>query len=154
VKRRAVIRHWQPLEGAATACAETGAPLEVHTEKGSAAEAVLDFLVRCGTPLEKIILCHMDKPLDFGLHRELASAGVLLEYDTFYRPKYEPEKNLWKLIEGMVAGGLGHRVALATDMAERSMWSQMGGGPGLAGFPLVVRPRLQATGLDAGPLPV
>jgi phosphotriesterase-related protein len=137
------------LKGAAEAAIKTGFALEVHTEKGSAAEAILDFLVRSGTPLGQLILCHMDKRPDFGLHRELASAGVLLEYDTFYRPKYEPEKNLWKLIERMVASGLGDRVALATDMAEASMWSRLGGGPGLTGFPLVIRPRLQASGLEA-----
>ena len=42
----------------------------------------------------------------------------MLAYDTFFRPKYDPERNLWPQISAMVAAGLNHVVALATDVAE------------------------------------
>jgi phosphotriesterase-related protein len=63
-------------------------------------------------------LRHIDKRPDHGLHAELTQAGVMLAYDTFFRPKYDPERNLWPQISAMVAAGLNHVVALATDVAE------------------------------------
>ncbi len=134
------------LEAAAWAAAETGAALEVHTEMGASAEAIVPFLTGRGVQPGQIVLCHMDKRPDFGLHRELAAGGVLLEYDTFYRPKYDPERNVWPLLERMIAAGLASAVAIATDMAGRAMWARLGGGPGLAALLTVIRPRLQQIG--------
>jgi phosphotriesterase-related protein len=135
-----------PLEGAAWTARKTGAALAVHTERGEAAEEIVLFLALEGVDAHRLILCHMDKRPDFGLHRELAQAGVLLEYDTFHRPKYDPEANLWPLIEKMAAAGLDGAVALATDMADPGLWAY-GGGPGPASLPGGIRGRLQALGL-------
>jgi predicted metal-dependent phosphotriesterase family hydrolase len=138
------------LEGAAAAAAASGAALMVHTEKGAAAEEILPFFAARGVGAERLVLCHIDKRPDFGLHRELAQAGVLLEYDTFYRPQYDPEANLWPLIERMAVAGLDHRLALATDMAEAALWRALGGSaaPGLAGLLTIIRPRLISIGLE------
>ena len=73
-------------------------------------------------------------------------ARVLLEYDTFYRPKYNPDANAWPLIVRMTAAGLDRCVALATDMADPGFWA-FGGGPGLVGLPTTIRARLRALGL-------
>ncbi|MDP2991594.1 MAG: hypothetical protein Q8O57_13620, partial [Kiritimatiellota bacterium] len=135
------------LEAAAGAVAETGSAIEVHTEKGAQAEGILAFFAAHKVPPGRIILCHMDKRPDFALHCELARVGILLEYDTFYRPKYDLERNLWPLIEKMAAEGLCEYVALATDMAEKALW-RLGGGPGLAGFPQDIRKCLRQAGLD------
>jgi 5-phospho-D-xylono-1,4-lactonase len=136
------------LEGAVAAAAASGAALMVHTEKGADAGALLEFVMAHGLSPERLVIFHIDKRPDFGLHRELAQAGVLLEYDTFYRPRYEPEINLWPLIARMVEAGLENRVALGTDMAEAAMWRSLGGAPGLEGLLTVIRPRLQALGLS------
>jgi phosphotriesterase-related protein len=132
-----------PLEAAAWAASETGVCVEVHTEKGADAEAILDFFVAHGVRAGQVVLCHMDKAPDLGLHRSLAEAGACLEYDTFYRPKYAPDTKVWPLIEEMVRNGFDHCVALATDMAEASMWKHIGGGPGLIGLVKQIRPRLE-----------
>lgn len=137
------------LEAAAHAAKETGAALEVHTEKGASAEHIAWFFYNAGVPLQQLVLCHMDKRPDFGLHRELARAGVLLEYDTFYRPKYDPERGVWPLLAQMADSGLAESVALATDIAESELWQAMGAGPGLPGLLTVIRPRLLAMGLTA-----
>jgi len=68
----------------------------------------------------------MDKRPDIGLHQELAHLGVLLEYDTFYRPKYNPSENLWPLIEKNGNTGHADRIALATDMAEAELYYFIG----------------------------
>jgi len=137
------------LEAAAHAAQETGAALEVHTEKGASAESIVRFFEDAGVSSRRLVICHIDKRPDFGLHRELASAGVLLEYDTFYRPKYDPERGVWPLLAQMVAADLDRSVALATDIAERELWSSMGRGPGLPGLLTVIRPRLLKMGISA-----
>lgn len=137
------------LEAAAHAARETGAALEIHTEKGASAEHIAWFFYDAGVPLRQLVLCHMDKRPDFGLHRELARAGVLLEYDTFYRPKYDPERGVWPLLAQMAGAGLAGSVALATDIAESDLWQSMGAGPGLPGLLTVIRPRLLALGFPA-----
>ena len=90
------------LEGAASAAIKSKALMEIHTEKGALAEKACIYFTDLGLLPSQLVLCHMDKRPDFGLQKELARLGVLLEYDTFYRPKYNPSENLWPLIEHMV----------------------------------------------------
>ena len=130
------------VEGAAIAARQTCTSIEIHTEKGAQAEEMVAFMVDKGVDESKIILCHMDKRADIGLHKELAQSGALLEYDTFFRPKYSPEEELWPLIIKMVEAGLAYRVTLATDMAESEMYYNLGKGPGLASLPGLIRSRL------------
>jgi len=137
------------VEAAAGAALETGSALLVHTERGLDAERIVAAMVARGLEAGRMILCHMDKRPDPGLHRALAQQGVLLEYDTFYRPKYEPERNAWPLLERMLAEGFEGRLAVGTDMAHPSFWSRLGGGPGLTGLITRIIPRLQ--GLGCGP---
>lgn len=134
----------RPLLEAATAAARvSGYTMEVHTERGTAVEDLLDFFLAHDLPSTQLVFCHVDKRPDVGLHQELAEAGVMLEYDTFFRPKYDPEQNLWPLIRRMVDAGWGEMLALATDMADSAMWRSFGGEPGLAAFLTTIKPRLQ-----------
>lgn len=136
------------FEAAAEVCKATGYAIEMHTERGAAVEEFLAFFGGRGVSPRRLVFCHVDKRPDFGLHRELAQAGVLLEYDTFYRPKYEPERGVWPLLREMAAAGLAGQVALATDMADPALWAELGGGPGLAGIFTVIRPRLERLSLS------
>ena len=136
------------LEAAAMAASQTGLAVGIHTEKGAEAENILAYFTRQGLPADRLVLFHIDKRPDLGLQRELAKAGVLLEYDTFYRPKYDPEHRLWPLIEQMVAAGLEDSLALGTDMAEGELWQNIGGGPGLTGLLEIILPRLRRMGLE------
>lgn len=134
------------LEGTAEAALKTGAVIQIHTEKGALAEKVVVFFENLKVVPAQLVICHIDKRPDFGIHQELAKFGVLLEYDTFYRPKYQPEINLWPLVEKMVSAGLGGSICLATDMAEAEMYTAIGGGPGLASLPGAIRTTLQSKG--------
>ncbi len=136
------------IEAAVRASLDTGAGIEVHTEQGSDAERIARAMLDFGLPPGKLVLCHIDKRPDLALHRELAQQGILLEYDTFYRPKYDPERHLWPLLEGMIEAGLADHVAVATDMADAAMWSTLGDGPGLTGLFTQIIPRLHALGCD------
>jgi 5-phospho-D-xylono-1,4-lactonase len=132
-----------PLEGAAIAALHTGALLQIHTEKGRSAEDILAYFLGRGVKPHQLVLCHMDKRPDRELHREIAQTGALLEYDTFYRPYYDPENNLWPLLEWMISAGHGKSIALATDMAESNHWRSFANGPGLPGFITIIRSRLE-----------
>ena len=134
------------MEAAALASRQTGALILFHTEQGKNAESLPPFFTERGIPTHRLYLCHMDKRPDFGLHRELAQAGVLLGYDTFARPKYDPEKHVWPLLRQMVQEGLGHSVALGLDLAQSAMWKHYGGEPGLAMLPTQVLARMKAEG--------
>ncbi len=136
------------LEGALRASVETGALIVAHTEKGGEAEAFVRYFLDGGLAPQRLVLCHMDKRPDLGLHTALAQEGIGLEYDTFYRARYQPGRNVWPLLERMVTDGWAGQVVLATDMGEPGMWSRLGNGPGLTAFVTQIRARLQATGMD------
>jgi len=134
------------IEAAAQASRQTGALILFHTESGKNAEALVPFFADRGVAAHRLYICHVDKRPDLGFHRELAQAGVLLGYDTFARPKYNPEQGVWRLIPALVADGLETQIALGLDLAFANMWQQYGGAPGLTFLPTVVVPRLQAAG--------
>jgi len=133
----------QLMKAAVTAAVKTGTALAVHTERGAQAEQITRWLVDRGMPPERLILFHMDKRPDLGLHCELSQQGILLEYDTFFREKYNPQVNAWPLLEGMVSQGWDTRVAIGTDLAEAQMWTRLGGGPGLTGLFKHIIPQMQ-----------
>ena len=136
------------IEAAVAASIKTGYAIQMHTEKGKNAEYFLEHISALGLPLTSLIICHLDKRPDLGLHQELAQTGCRLEYDTFFRPKYHPEKNLWMLIREMVAAGYHRSIVFASDLADSHMWKTMGKGPGLAGFLTNIKQRLNKEGLD------
>jgi phosphotriesterase-related protein len=136
------------VEAAVGASLETGAAVLVHTEKGADAERIAGAMLRFGLPPGRLVLCHMDKRPDFSLHQALASQGITLEYDTFYRPKYEPEKNLWPLLIRMVEAGLHGQVVVGTDIAEPGMWTRLGGSPGLTGLVTKIIAKMEELGFE------
>ncbi|MCJ7511613.1 MAG: hypothetical protein MUO23_01430 [Anaerolineales bacterium] len=95
----------------------------------------------------QLVLCHMEKGPGLALHRELARSGVVLEYDTCFRRKYEPEVDLWPLMEGMASAGLTDYLVCPLGMAELEMWNNFGGSPGLPALLTDVVPRLHDLGL-------
>lgn len=135
------------FEAAAAVANATGYAIEMHTERGAGVEDFLAFFAGQSVSPRRLIFCHVDKRPDFGLHQELARAGVILEYDTFYRPKYRPQETVWPLVRAMAGAGLASQLALATDMAEPALWSEMGGGPGLSGIFTVIKAGLETLGL-------
>ena len=114
-------------EAVVEARAASDALLLIHTERGAAAEVVLADLLERGVPASKVYLCHVDKRPDLALHRELASAGALLGFDTLVRPRYRPEETTWPLLAQLLAEGHGSAIALGLDLAEAAMWR--GDGP-------------------------
>jgi phosphotriesterase-related protein len=140
------------LFGAAlAAAATTGAAVLIHTERGANVEELVPIIRDSPTTADRIMLCHVDKRPDAGLHAELAREGFLLEYDTFLRPKYEPDTRAWPLIATMLERGLEGSIAFGLDLADPMMWAYNGAGAtgGMAALRTLVAQRLEQLGADA-----
>ncbi|MFI6345576.1 phosphotriesterase [Streptomyces sp. NPDC050560] len=119
------------LEAVGTLAGETGAPVMVHLEHGSAAHEVLDLLAGHGCPAERVALAHVDRNPDPGLHLELAARGALLGYDGAARHRRAPDSVLVECLTRVVEGGGGRALLLGGDVARRSRYAAYGGMPGL-----------------------
>jgi phosphotriesterase-related protein len=128
------------FEAAALAVARTGTAVLTHCEGGTGGLAQLQLLDRLGVPPSRVILSHTDKVADRGYHRELLAAGAFLVYDQGLR---SPETTA-RLVALMVEDGHGDRLLLGTDGARRSLWSVLGGSPGLAALATRLGRRLAA----------
>lgn len=113
---------------AAITSARTGVPVLTHTEGGHGGLNQIEELAGLGVPAGRIALSHTDKVTDPAYHRALLETGVFLCYDQGLR---EPERTL-RLVEQMIGEGFGSQILLGTDGARRSLWSTLGGTPGLA----------------------
>ena len=116
------------FEAAALAVARAGTALLTHCEAGTGGVAQLRLLEDLGVPAERVILSHTDKVVDRGYHRELLASGAYVVYDQGLRT---PEGTA-RLVRWMVEDGHQDQLLLGTDGARRSLWSVLGGSPGLA----------------------
>jgi phosphotriesterase-related protein len=135
------------FDAAAAAHRATGAPISSHTENGVLGDKQVERLTSLGVPASSIIVGHIDKNVDPYVHRELASMGVFLEYDSPSRLKYGPDRDAAELIAAAVEHGYADRILLGMDLARRSYYPSYGGGPGLRYLLDVFAPRLRAEGL-------
>ena len=128
------------FEAAALAVARTGTALLTHCEGGTGGLAQLELLERLGVPADRVLLSHTDKIPDRGYHRDLLASGAFLVYDQGLRT---PETTA-RLVGWAVADGHQDRLLLGTDGARRSLWSVLGGSPGLAALATGLGRRLTA----------
>ena len=135
------------FRAAAAAHRRTGAPILTHCEGGTGAIEQLRLLSDEGAALGHVILSHVDKIVDIGYHRELASAGATLEYDQAFRWGDRPNGTL-TLIEAMEAAGHGDRIVLGMDAARFRYYRAYGGAPGLDYLLTEFSAAMAARGLD------
>jgi 5-phospho-D-xylono-1,4-lactonase len=147
---KAGIGYWRisPFErrvlAAVTAAARlSGVAVMVHLEHGSAAWELLDILTREGLTPDRVVLAHIDRNLDPGLHAELTMAGAYLGYDGMARHREAPDAAIIDCLERVVATGDGSRLVLGGDVARRTRYLAYGGMPGLEYLPRRFLPRLR-----------
>lgn len=119
------------LSAVASAHRATGSPVMIHLEFGSAAVEVLDLLRGEGVASEAVVLAHIDRNPDAGLHAELAATGAYLGYDGFARPKSRPDSAVIECLVRASELGALDRVLLGGDVARRTRYIAYGGMPGL-----------------------
>jgi 5-phospho-D-xylono-1,4-lactonase len=126
-------RDLRNLRAAAAASVATGAPVLTHCEDGLGGLAQLDVLAAEGVPLASVILSHVDKAEDDVYLRDLAETGATLEFDQALRQAARGTAPAsLQAICALVAAGFADRIVVGTDGARRSLWTTLGGSPGLA----------------------
>jgi phosphotriesterase-related protein len=136
------------FEAAAAAHRRTGAPILTHCEAGTGALEQVRLLTDLGVSAGHVVLSHVDKVVDRGYHRELASTGAFAEYDGSFRWGDMPNGTL-QLLTWMAEDGLTDQVLLGMDAARQGYLAVYGGSPGLTwlldGFSIA----MEGAGLDA-----
>lgn len=120
------------FEAAAMASSSTGAPILTHCEDGLGAVEQISLLADLAVPFDRVVMSHTDKIHDLMYHRDLLDTGVCLEYDQALRHASTPDNPTARLLYSMIAEGYLEQLMLGTDGARRSLWSSLGGSPGLA----------------------
>ncbi|MFI6604186.1 phosphotriesterase [Nonomuraea sp. NPDC050536] len=136
------------LVGAVAAAAlRSGVPIVTHCDKGTMGHELLDALLGEGVAADRVVLGHIDHNPDAGYLISLADRGAYLAFDRPGRIKYGPDSEIVTLVGALADRGLGHRLLFGMDLARRSYWPSLGGGPGLPYLLERFVPRLQAAGL-------
>jgi len=140
------------FEGAAMAATATGAPILTHCEEGRGGMEQIACLTELGVAPNRVVLSHTDKVADVGYHRDLLATGVNLEYDQSLRQTPAEEKGTAWLLSEMIEAGHVDQLMLGTDGARRSLWTSLGGAPGLAWLVTGFTDVLRSHGLDEAQL--
>jgi phosphotriesterase-related protein len=120
------------FEAVAIAHQITGAPIISHCEHGTGALEQIDLFNTLHIPVHKVTLSHTDKENDVGYHKEILSSGINVEYDQSLRQCDLDVPPSALLMKAMIDAGFIDQIMLGTDGARRSLWSSLGGSPGLA----------------------
>jgi 5-phospho-D-xylono-1,4-lactonase len=126
-------RDLRNIEAVARASVMTGAPVLTHCEGGYGGIAQVERIVAAGVPASAIILSHVDKAQNLSYLTDLAETGAVLELDQSLRERAEGASSITvRAVLSLVDAGFGDQIVLGTDGARRSLWSSLGGEPGLA----------------------
>ena len=143
------------LGAVAAAHRASGAPVMVHTEHASATHEVLDVLAGEGVDADAVVLAHVDRCPDPGLHAELAARGAYLGYDGPARHRDHPDSAVLACLVRTAALGAAERILLGGDVARATRYRHypartpadpVAGRPGLAYLGERFVPRLAAAG--------
>ena len=120
------------FEAVAIAQQITGAPIISHCEHGTGALEQIELFIALHIPVHKVTLSHTDKENDIGYHKEILASGINVEYDQSLRQSDQDAPPSALLMKAMIEAGFIDQIMLGTDGARRSLWSSLGGSPGLA----------------------
>ncbi|HKN56748.1 MAG TPA: phosphotriesterase [Amycolatopsis sp.] len=127
------------MAAAAIAHEDTGAPIAVHLELGTAALEVMSHLVDIdGVRPDRVILGHLNRNPDLRLLREIAETGAFLAFDGPSRANHATDWRLADCLEALVEAGHGAQLLLGGDTTTAAAR----GGPGMPYLLSTLRPRL------------
>ena len=137
------------IEAVALAQRETGALISTHTEAGTLALEQVERFTALGVPVERLLIGHLDRNLNWDYHLALANTGVTFGYDQFGKEKYAPDFQRIDFVVRMVQAGFRDQLALSMDTARRSGFTSYGGGPGFTFLWWRIVPWLRESGLTS-----
>ncbi|MEV6879236.1 phosphotriesterase [Amycolatopsis sp. NPDC051128] len=115
------------MTAAAVAHQETGGPIAVHLELGTAALETVELL--CGkldVPPDQVILGHLNRNPDVRIQREIAETGVFLGFDGPSRANHATDWRLFDGLEALVGAGHGGQILLGGDTTTATALHQPG----------------------------
>lgn len=133
---------------AAIAQRATLCPILTHTSAGRDAYEQVACLLAHGAQLAQVVLSHCDKNPDAKFHRELLSAGVVLEYDQHFRQLARGERCVAADLIVDLIGDFPNQLLVGMDLARQKYRKGYGGTPGLAWLVTDFLPRLRRCGLS------
>jgi phosphotriesterase-related protein len=140
------------FEAAAEASVVTGVPIICHTESAEQGMYLAEFYLKRGVVPGNIIICHLDRTLvDVNLHREIASLGVYVEYDTIGRFKYHDDVGEARLIAQMIEWGFERSILMGLDTTRERLKSY-GGNIGLGYIVQKFIPLMRSLGIPDKPI--
>ncbi|WIX91607.1 phosphotriesterase [Amycolatopsis sp. DG1A-15b] len=130
------------LTAAAVAHDETGAPIAVHLELGTAGLEVVDLLCqKMSVPPERVILGHLNRNPDPMVQREIAETGVFLAFDGPSRANHATDPRLFDGLQALVEAGHGGQILLGGDTTTAAA-RYVAEGPGMRYLLTTLAPRL------------
>jgi phosphotriesterase-related protein len=130
------------MTAAAVAHQETGAPIAVHLELGTAGLEVVELLCdQLEVPPDRVILGHLNRNPDPRLHREIAETGVFLGFDGPSRANHATDWRLADCLEALVEAGHGGQILLGGDTTTAAARASSQG-PGARYLLSTLAPRL------------
>jgi len=131
------------MRAAAEAHHATNAPIAIHHELGSAADAVLDLLVdELDVRPEAVILGHLNRFPDHRAHLDLAERGAWLAFDGPSRANNATDPRLMDCLAALIDAGYGDRLLLGGDTTTARARAATGEGPGMPYLLTHLRPRI------------
>jgi phosphotriesterase-related protein len=131
------------MRAAAEAHHATNAPIAVHHELGSAADAVLDLLVdKLDVHPAAIILGHLNRFPDHRAHHDLARRGAWLAFDGPSRANSATDPRLIDCLAALIDAGYADRLLLGGDTTSARARAATGEGPGMPYLLTHLKPRL------------
>jgi phosphotriesterase-related protein len=113
------------------------------------ADRQLGLIDDVGVTPSRVVMSHTDKVADRGYHLDLLGSGVNLEYDQALRQGEDVDEGTARLLSDMIEAGYLGQLMLGTDGARRSLWSSLGGEPGLAWLASGFRDAMERVGVSA-----
>ena len=131
------------MVAAARAHQETGAPIGIHLELGTAALDVIDLLcANLNVPPSGVILGHLNRHPELRILRQAAESGTFLAFDGPSRANHATDWRLLDLLTALVDAGHADQLLLGGDTTTAAARAATDGGPGIPYLLTNLRPRL------------
>jgi len=153
IKTASSEKELRPLEekfmrASARASKQTGAAIASHTTSGEVALKQASILEHFEVPLDRFVWVHAQTEPDLKFHKDLATRGAYIEFDSIGHSAEEDEKIL-KMLRALVEAHLEDRLLLSQDAGWYNP-GQVNGGKQRAYTALITSfiPKLKKMGFD------
>ncbi|GAB2771930.1 phosphotriesterase family protein [Streptomyces daliensis] len=135
------------LAASARAAVETGLSLTTHAQLGRGGLAQLELLTGEGLAPHRVCVGHQDLLDDSAAHKELASRGAYLAFDTVGKEGYQSDEARLRLLLALLEAGYADHVLLSCDISRHG-YLRAEGGQGYGHLFRSFLPRLREAGAD------